>query len=209
MPPLARRAVRGGPCRATAGLAVAAAALAILVALVALAAGCGASPGGRPGGGGGDPPPGAVAAPGTGSIVATPRELAAAASRITLGGRTHELRAELWRDFMPIAPPDGRPLVAVIELVPAMGGEAGSDPAPAASVDARIERTWVILGERAWTTDEVERRARATGGGLQFVVRGGPKWGPGELVDVAIRLRLGSGDARLLRSGGHRIGRTD
>ena len=200
-----RRRSRGAPRRVGPGLA----GLVGTVLAPVLAAGCQPS---APDAGTGDdasPRSGRVAAPGAGAIAPTPPELATAATRLTLEGRTYELRAELWRDFMPIAPPDGRPLVAIVELVPATGGGASGDSAPGDAADVRIERVWVIRGERAWTTDELERRGRTAGGGIEVVARDGPKWGPGATVDVAVRLRLAGGDTRLLRSDGHRIERTD
>src|SRR5688572_13753869 len=84
--------------------------------------------------------------------------LRATPTSVILAGRPFELPVSLYRDFMPASPPDGRPLAAVVRL-----------PNELAAV--RVERIWVLLGDKVWSAD-VEQ----VPGTQDWVARGGPKW---------------------------------
>src|SRR5262245_40425847 len=60
------------------------------------------------------------------------------------GGTTVSLYSSLWRDFMPISPPEGKPLIAVFEL-----REANQ---VALSTDLSIEAAFVVLGDKVWSS---------------------------------------------------------
>ena len=93
-----------------------------------------------------------------------------------VAGRRFELSAFLWRDFMPVAPPDGQPLAVVVRL-------------PDQLTTVRVEHIWVLFGDDVWSAE-----AEQVPGTQDWVVRGGPKWGPGVRVDVVARLRDGTNE---------------
>jgi hypothetical protein len=129
-------------------------------------------------------------------------QLKSAPEAVEVGGHTLRLETYLWRDFMPISPPDGRPLSAVLRVLAADGR-----PLPP---DLRADRLWVLKGGEVWTTalgaprpEDASRPDRR-----EYVARGGPKWMPGERVDVVVRLQDGTGAMHLLRAVDQRIERT-
>ena len=127
-------------------------------------------------------------------------QLASAPTRIVADGKTLALTTSLWRDFMPISPPDGKPLVAVLTIV----AEDGS--AVPATVTA--DTSWVIFSDQVWSA-AVEQRPRAeTAPAYEVIARNGPKWGPDVTVDVVVRLVDSTGRAFLLRAPGQTIGAT-
>lgn len=108
-----------------------------------------------------------------------------------ISGQPFELQVDLWRDFMPVAPPDGQPLAVVVRLPDQMTGVS-------------VERIWVIFGDRLWSAD-----AEQVPGTQDWVARGGPKWGPEVRVDVVAQLREAGGRAILVRAADRLIQRTD
>jgi len=134
-------------------------------------------------GGRGPTTPGAVSA----------SDLTTAPTKIVLAGKTLILGTSLWRDFMPIAPPDGKPLVALLQV---KTGDGSSVPATVSA-----DTVWVIHGAQIWSGLLQEERSRAETMPLyEVVAREGPKWDPGITVDVVVRLRDASGRAFLLRA---------
>jgi hypothetical protein len=121
-----------------------------------------------------------------------PSDLAAAPTRVILAGKSLVLDASLWRDFMPISPPDGRPLTAVLQV----RAEDGSQVPATVGADM----VWVLNGADAWSTVPREERSRnETAPIYELVARDGPKWGPGITVDVVVRLHDQGGRDSLLR----------
>lgn len=115
-----------------------------------------------------------------------PSELSAAPPTVSIGGKTLTLTASLWRDFQPISPPDGKPLTAVLR-VSTVDGSAVPD-------DVRANMVWVVFGTEVWSKAPAEERPRSeTAPAYEFMMREGPKWGPGVEVDAVVRLRAGSG----------------
>jgi hypothetical protein len=108
-----------------------------------------------------------------------------------LGGQLFELQVHLYRDFMPVSPPNGQPLAVVVRL-------------PDRLATVRVERIWVIFGDQVWSAD-VEQ----VPGTQDWVARGGPKWGPGVRVDVVARLRDATGNEVVIRAPDRLIERTD
>jgi hypothetical protein len=121
---------------------------------------------------------------------------------VEIDGREYTLAASLWRDFMPMAPPDGESLVAILKV-------SSSDlmPLPA---DLAIDQVWVINGEKQWSVraDQPSGADQSQATRLEQSVRGGPKWGPGIKVDVVARLKQGK-QTWLLKQAGVTIKRTD
>jgi hypothetical protein len=122
-------------------------------------------------------------------------EVQSAPEAAVIDGRTFRLAADLWRDFMPIAPPDGQPLVAIARITADDGR-----PLPG---DVTIDRLWVVNGKEQWAPGLADRAEN-----LAVHAADGPKWGPGISVDVVVR--LARGDATwLVRAPDVPIKRTD
>ena len=118
-------------------------------------------------------------------------ELSAAPSTVVIGGKTLTLTATLWRDFQPISPPDGKPLIALLRVKTADGS--------AVPDDVRASMVWVVFGTEVWSKAPAEERPRsATAPAYEFMAREGPKWGPGVEVDVVVRLTASGGGSYLL-----------
>lgn len=117
--------------------------------------------------------------------------------QVSFAGQALILEAYLWRDFMPVAPKEGRPLAAVLRL------RARGEPVSRA---VRVDSAWVIWGDQVWAM--APRADAQSGGDMEMLARGGPRWPPGTEVEVVVRLR--ERDAyTLLRASRQRIRRTD
>lgn len=135
-------------------------------------------------------------------ITTTPEGILNAPSQLTISGRKYELESYLWRDFQPISPPDGKPLIALVRLV-----EIDSLDIPG---NVTIDFLWVINGEETWLTPfSKEERPPQPEYRLEEIARDGPKWGPGITVDVVVRVRAGSNDAYRILATEQMIKRTD
>ena len=121
--------------------------------------------------------------------------IATAPERVEIDGREYTLTANAWRDFQPVTPPDGQPLVVVVKVTTA---DQASVPA-----DLAIDHVWVLNGKEQWSAKPEPGTTR-----LETSVRGGPKWGPGIKVDVVARLKRGK-QTWLVRAAGVEIKRTD
>jgi hypothetical protein len=113
-------------------------------------------------------------------------ELADAPETLVLGQQQYRLDTYLWRDFMPISPPNGKPLVAFVELV--------SDDQGTIPDNVELVYIWVVNGSRVWAATFPDGSDRTEG-----YARGGPKWGPDIFVDVVVAVTTGSG-IRLVRA---------
>ena len=135
-------------------------------------------------------------------ILTVTSELRNAPEVVSLEGVAVHLETYLWRDFQPISPPDGKPLLALVRIK-----GAGGTVLPAT---LKADSVWIVNGELAWVASLREEQPR--GPDLSFfeaMARDGPKWGPGITVDVVVRLRNVSGQRVLVRVGGQMVHRTD
>jgi len=126
--------------------------------------------------------------------------------RVSIGGHAYRLTAELGRDFMPVTPPGGRPLMASLMLT----SEDGS--AFPASITADhvwvFNSSWVFTSSPSsptpatspassavWDTAVIETRRAPTAGtpanAMEVVAFEGPKWDPGTRASVVLRLEVG------------------
>ncbi len=128
-------------------------------------------------------------------------EVIAAPTRVEVDGHELTLETHLWRDFQPITPPNGQPLIAVVRVMTVDGS-----PFPS-SVTA--ERVSIVYGEQVWTSTLRLEQLSSQQGTLEVVAREGPKWGPHVNVDVVVHLRGSGGREFLLRAENQPIGRTD
>ena len=124
-----------------------------------------------------------------------PASPASAPERVQIDGREYTLTANAWRDFQPVAPPNGQPLITMVKV-----SAADAAPIPA---DLSVERVWVLNGKNQWSATPEPGTT-----GLETAVRNGPKWGPGIRVDVVVRLKQGK-QTWLVRAAGVDIKRTD
>ncbi|MEK7123003.1 MAG: hypothetical protein AAB855_04065 [Patescibacteria group bacterium] len=130
------------------------------------------------------------------------QDLKATSEVISINGIEYTLETNLWRDFMPISPPDGKPLIAIITV------KAHGETAVPSRIDAT--RLWAIKGNEIWETTFANEERFAPGDTLEKIGRDGPKWEPGTRVDVVIRVvDLQSGIQYLLKASNQDIIRTD
>lgn len=128
-------------------------------------------------------------------------ELRAAQLVARVEGKELILLPYLWRDFQPVAPPDGQPLIAGLRV------RAADSTAVPSTI--RIDAAWIVFGDQVWATSVGEGRFETSPWPFyEVVARNGPKWGPGVRVDVVVRIRH-SGTTSLLRAADQLIGRTD
>lgn len=131
-------------------------------------------------------------------------QLFQAPDTISVDGKQLYPTTALGRDFFPISPPDGRPLVAVITLTTA---DSSQFPA-SASADA----LWIVYNNQIWksyfTSEPIGDRLQRP---YQYarIAREGPKWGPFVFVDVVVRVYDSHGNAQLLHAPHQWIGRSD
>ena len=129
------------------------------------------------------------------------QDLQAAPEEIEIDDTEYTLETDLWRDFMPISPPDGKPLVAVIKV------EAPGETAIRSKIDAT--RLWVVKGKEIWETELANEEGSTIGDTLKKIGRDGPKWGPGISVDVVVKIiDLKSGTDYLLKASNQYIHRS-
>ncbi len=128
--------------------------------------------------------------------------VATAPERVEIDGREYTISASAWRDFQPVAPPDGQPLVVIVKV-----SAADKEALPA---DLSIDRVWVVNGKARWgaKAEAASLRGVTSPTNIETAVRGGPKWGPGIKVDVVAQLSQGK-RTFLVRAAGVDIKRTD
>ncbi len=129
-------------------------------------------------------------------------DIVSAPDQVEVASRQYILETYLWRDFMPISPPDGKPLIAKATIL-------ATDLQPFPS-DLDADRLYVINGEEAWVVDLPARQGPLLPDyQLKKIARDGPKWGPDVTVDVVVRLVEPGGSEYLLRAVDQMIWRTD
>ncbi len=98
-----------------------------------------------------------------------------ASSTIRIDSHDYFLDAVLWRDFMPVSPPDGKPLASVNWLI-----RSDSTSIPEEII---MTRQYVILNDSIWIAD-YENGSPTPSYKIEKVSRNGPKWGPGTFVEI-------------------------
>ena len=61
-----------------------------------------------------------------------------------------------------------------------------------------VDSAWVRSKDGMWATAPSDEQRPEVANGLDLMLRGGPKWPTEQLIDVLVRLRLGSGEYYLL-----------
>jgi len=131
-------------------------------------------------------------------------QLLSSEDTITGEGRQLCLSTYLWRDFQPISPPDGKPLIALIHIIP-------TDTAQLPSTII-TDAIWIIYGQQIWKSwfeNENPPPDPYHPNSISKIARGGPKWGPGVYVTVVVRIKDRNNNSQLLRASNQMIYRTD
>ena len=128
--------------------------------------------------------------------------LLAGPETVSIGGQEYALETFMWRDFAPITPPGGQPLIAIIWVT-----EVDSLSIPQ-GLDATI--LFVINDDEVWETpfSDEDPSPLTPEYKLEKVARDGPKWGPDILVAVVVQIVI-DGSTYLLKASDQYIGRTD
>lgn len=113
------------------------------------------------------------------------------------------LSTYMWRDFQPISPPDGKPLIAItyIETV----------DSTIISSSIVVDAIYIVNNGEVWKSffsDEEPASTELRPYRIVKIARNGPKWGPGIYVSVIVRLKKNT-NSYLLRASEQYIGRTD
>jgi hypothetical protein len=107
-----------------------------------------------------------------------------ASEQIEINGRYYILETYLWRDFMPVCPPDGEPLQGVVQII-----AVDSQPFPYDTIS--MNRVYIIKGNDIWES-EFSHVGASQGTSciykLEGCFSGGPKWGPNTSVDVIVNV---------------------
>lgn len=124
-------------------------------------------------------------------------------SIVVIGGNRILLTTSAWRDFMPQVGGDGSGGALTVSLQIQSLDEL---PLPAGlSVDSVL----VHSSEGLWrAAPSIESRPELPNG-MDLVLRGGPKWSVGQVIDMQVRLRVPSGEVHYLQRRGQAIGRVD
>jgi len=131
-------------------------------------------------------------------------QLLSSPDTILIDTRYFYLSTYIWRDFQPISPPDGKPLIAIIYIT-------ATDTAQLpASISA--DAVWILYNNqvwKSWFTNETISPSEFKPNRLVKIARNGPKWGPHVYVDVIVRVYDGKGGNQMLRASKQWINRTD
>lgn len=131
-------------------------------------------------------------------------QLLASPDTVRIDTRQFYLSTYMWRDFQPISPPDGKPLIAIIYVTATDTAQLPSS----ISTDA----VWIVYNNqvwKSWFTNEPIAPSELKPNRIVKIAREGPKWGPHVNVDVIVRVYDGKGARLLLRAPNQWIGRTD
>jgi len=122
-------------------------------------------------------------------------------SVVSIEGKRAGLHVSAWRDFMPQVGGDGTgsPLMVSVQVT-----SVNSTPLPPGLT---VDSAWVRSPSGVWAAAPSAEPRPEIGNGMDLMLRGGPKWPTDQLIDVLVRLRLGSGTYYLLARQ-HPIGKT-
>lgn len=134
------------------------------------------------------------------AIVRTAESLRAVSTELRVGTTTFTAEVEAWRSFQPLVGAAGDPLIAVVRV----RGDGGIPGALTA------DTVWLVRG--AEVVALVAREEQPRGGEartVEFVVRDGPRWTPGDSIDVIVALTGLDATTHLVRAPRVTIARVD
>lgn len=116
----------------------------------------------------------------------------ATSDTLVIGDQAFVLTCSLWRDFQPVSPPGGKPMIGVVVL-----REVDSQPIEG---DLELTHLWVIYGELYWSTEYTSEVIPDVPEYMRVrIARDGPKWGPDITVDVVSEVTDRNGRAYYIR----------
>jgi hypothetical protein len=129
--------------------------------------------------------------------------LLAAPDTLNIEDQSIFLTTYLWRDFQPISPPNGKPLIALVYI----------ETPDSSDIPVLLDPNaiYIVYNNQVWKSffsteerppDELKPYK------ITKIARDGPKWGPNAYVDVIVRI-LDGDKVYLLRASEQYIGRTD
>ena len=131
-------------------------------------------------------------------------QLLASPQTIVVESRQLYLSTFMWRDFMPISPPDGKPLISFIYVT--------ADDTARLPGSISTDAVWMVYNNqvwKSWLSNEPIAPDQLKPNRIVKIARDGPKWGPNVSVDVIVRVYDGKGNSQMLRATNQWIGRTD
>jgi len=131
----------------------------------------------------------------------TAAELSSIPQRIVVAGESLMLETYIWRDFMPISPPDGRAMIAAVSVK-----TLSADKFPAGIYSDSL---WLFKNGDTWATTFSNEDRPGDPYVLSKVARDGPLWKPGIAVDAVVRLKDSHGNTWLLKAVNQTIHRTE
>ena len=103
-----------------------------------------------------------------------------AVDTITIDSHDYFLNATLWRDFMPISPPNGKPLISLNWLI--------SSDSSAIPSNIKLVLQYVINSDSVWIADYLNDTRNAPVYKIEKISNDGPKWGPFIYVDIIAKI---------------------
>ncbi|MEO9803896.1 MAG: hypothetical protein ABJF04_11635 [Reichenbachiella sp.] len=123
-------------------------------------------------------------------------------NQINVDDHILELHAAIWRDFMPVSPPDGKNLISVNWLVNTDSTNMPSDIA--------LVKQFVIHEDDIWIADYSSESSETADYLVERISRNGPKWGPDVAVTVIAEVKCLKDDTfYYVRLDNQNIERTD
>lgn len=116
-----------------------------------------------------------------------------AATSAMVGDAHLRVEAVAWRSFQPITGEKGDPMLAIVRLIAAPGATIASD--------LKVDAVYFIRGNEVLATTAREEQPReGTPNVVEAMVRNGPRWTPGDSIDVIAGVQHGGGTTILLRA---------
>lgn len=131
------------------------------------------------------------------------KTLLSAENTLLIENKSVVLSTYLQRDFQPISPPDGKPLIAVASV------ETTDSSIISSSIN--LNAIYIVYNNQVWKsffTNEERPSIEMRQYRIVKIARDGPKWGPKIYVDVIVSLEVGNNNL-LLKASKQYISRTD
>jgi hypothetical protein len=121
---------------------------------------------------------------------------------ITINSKKYFLDAYLWRDFMPMSPPNGKSLISINWLI---CFDSTSIPE-----NIKMIQQYVILNDSIWIADYEDGSRQTPSFKIEKISHDGPKWGPWTSVEIISKItNIKTSQDFYLKRDKVNIGRTD
>jgi hypothetical protein len=119
--------------------------------------------------------------------------LRAATTSAVVGDASLRVEAVAWRSFQPLVGEKGDPMLAIVRLIAPPGSAVGADISASA--------VYFIRGDDVVSAIPREEQPReASPNVIEAMVRDGPRWTPGDSIDVVVAVGRGDGGTTLIRA---------